>query len=337
MPFTGSEFLPASMLASITDIRVHAPNRALQAAQERRRRLELAPSGKLNLLAADHPGRRVTAAAGNPLAMADRGEYLARIVRVLMSAHVDGVMATMDVLEDLLLLQDLTREESGIAFLDGKVMVASLNRGGLAGTAWEMDDPMTGATPHTCAHWRLDGAKLLLRICDGDPGSLATIKATAQVVSEMNALPLPTFVEPLPVEKTESGYKVIKTPDALAKIAGVASALGDSSHMMWLKLPGCPNFEIVARATTLPILLLGGESSGDPRPFLRELSAAMRAGPTVRGALVGRNVMFPGEEDPLVIAEAVGLIIHEGQGVDAALEQAGGLRGRNMDYLAGKS
>jgi hypothetical protein len=336
MPFSGSEFLPASMLAKITDIRVHAPSRALQAAQERRKRLELTPSGKLNLLAADHPARRVTAAAGNPLAMADRGEYLARIARVLMSPHVDGVMATMDVLEDLLLLQDLAREGAGPAFLDGKVMLASLNRGGLAGTSWEMDDPMTGATPHTCAHWRLDGAKVLLRICDGDPGSLATLKATAQTVSEMNALSLPTFVEPLPVQKTESGYKVIKTAEALAKIAGVASALGDSSHMMWLKLPGCPDFEVVARSTTLPILILGGESSGDPRPFLAELSAAMQAGPSVRGALVGRNVMFPGEEDPLVIAEAVGLIVHQGESVEAALEEAGGLRGGDMGYLTGQ-
>jgi hypothetical protein len=335
MAFVGSDFLPPAMLASITDIRVHAPHRALQAAQERRRRLELAPSGKLNLLAADHPARRVTGTGGNPLAMADRGEYLARIVRILMSPRVDGVMASMDVLEDLLLLQDLAREASGPSFLDGKVLLASLNRGGLAGSVWEMDDPMTGAAPQTCAHWRLDGAKLLLRICDSDPGSLATLKAAAQAVSEMNALRLPTFVEPLPVERTDAGYKVIKTPEALARIAGVAAALGNSSHLVWLKLPACADFGVVARATTLPILLLGGESSGDPRPFLNELAAAMRAGSTVRGALVGRNVLFPGEEDPLVIAEAVGIIVHEGASADAALEQAAALRGSRLSFLRG--
>ena len=330
MSFVGSEFLPASLLAKLTDIRVHAPDRALQAAQERRRRLELAPSGKLNLLAADHPARRVTAAAGDPLAMANRGEFLARIVRILMSPFVDGVMATMDVLEDLLLLQDVRREAGGPAFLDGKVMIASLNRGGLAGTSWEMDDPMTGATPQTCAHWRLDGAKILLRLCDGDPRSLETLKASARAITEMNALRMPTFLEPLPVN---ADFKVIKTAEELAKITGVASALGDSSHLLWLKLPGCADFEIVARSTTLPILLLGGESSGDPRPFLNELATAMLAGPTVRGSLVGRNVLFPGEEDPLVIGHAVGLIVHQGTPVEAALEQARRRRAQDLDYL----
>jgi DhnA family fructose-bisphosphate aldolase class Ia len=336
MSFSATRFLAPALLAKITDIRVHAPARAGQAAQERRRRLELAPSGKLNILAADHPARRVTAAAGNPLAMADRGELLARIIRVLMSDRVDGVMATMDVLEDLLLLQDIVRESSGPAFLDGKVLLASINRGGLAGTVWEMDDPMTGATPQICSQWRLDGAKVLLRLCDNDPGSLATLRATAQLVNEMNALNLPTFVEPLPVQHTDTGFKVVKTAEALAKITGVAAALGNSSHLMWLKLPGCPGFETVARSTTLPILLLGGESSGDPRPFLKELAEAMASGPTVRGALVGRNVLFPGEEDPLVIAEAVGLIVHAGLDADAAIERAAALRGTGSGFLAGR-
>ena len=64
-------------------------------------------------------------------------------------------------------------------------------------------------------------------------------------------------------------------------------------------------YDVVARATTLPILLLGGESAGDPTPFLEELGSAMKAGPNVRGALVGRNVIFPGDDDPAVIAQAI--------------------------------
>jgi DhnA family fructose-bisphosphate aldolase class Ia len=119
----------------------------------------------------------------------------------------------------------------------------------------------------------------------------------------------------------------------LARIAGVASALGDSSHLLWLKLPACGSFEVVARSTTLPILLLGGESSGDPRPFLAELAAAMKSGPTVRGALVGRNVLFPGDEDPLVIAEAAGMIVHDALTVEDALQHAAQSRGTGMDYL----
>ena len=87
------------------------------------------------------------------------------------------------------------------------------------------------------------------------------------------------FLEPLPVAKTDTGWAVQKEAAALARIAGVASALGDSSRYLWLKLPYCAGYETVARATSLPILLLGGESAGDPAPFLSELASALQAGP----------------------------------------------------------
>ncbi len=321
--FDPQQFLPRRLVDKITDIRVTDPGLSLKVALERRRRPSLTTAGRLNILAADHPARRVTAAPGDALGMADRADLLSRIVRVLSSNLVDGVMATMDVLEELFLLHHILQESGQSGFLDGKVMLASINRGGLAGASWEMDDPMTGATPQVCADWGLDGAKLLLRLCDREPDSLKTMLACSNVVTRMNALGLPTFLEPLPVIKTEGGYKVTKTAEALAKIAGVSAALGDSSRLLWLKLPGCPNFEVVARSTTLPILLLGGESAGDAAPFLTELSMALEAGSNVRGALVGRNVLYPGEEDPLVAAESAGLIIHERLGVGQAMARAG--------------
>jgi hypothetical protein len=39
----------------------------------------------------------------------------------------------------------------------------------------------------------------------------------------------------------------------------------------------------------------------------------------VRGALVGRNVLYPGLEDPLVIAQAAGSIIHHNWTVERAM------------------
>jgi uncharacterized protein len=251
-----------------------------------------------------------------------------------MSELVDGVMATMDVLEDLLTLHDLMREAGGPPFLDEKLLVVSLNRGGLAQSAWEMDDPVSGPGPAVCAQWNLDGAKFLLRIADAEPGSLKTLLAASAAITELNAMRLPTFLEPLPVVKTENGYKVVKTPEALAKIAGVASALGDSSRYLWLKLPYCEGYEAVARATTLPILLLGGESAGDPRPFLTDVSRGLAAGANVRGALVGRNVIYPGGEDPLAVGEAVGGIVHHGWHVEQAVDVAVRVRGRDMDWLS---
>ncbi len=89
----------------------------------------------------------------------------------------------------------------------------------------------------------------------------------------------------------------------------------------------------VANATTLPILLLGGESAGDAAPFLRELSAGMSAGPNVRGALVGRNVLYPGAGDPLAVAEAAGGIVHNSWTVDDGLTHIETSGGRDINTL----
>jgi DhnA family fructose-bisphosphate aldolase class Ia len=332
--FSGKQFLSDALLARLTETRVNDPGFAWRAAAVRTRRERLAPSGKLNILAADHPARNVTKAGTEPLAMSDRRDYLARILRVLSSERVDGIMATMDILEDLLAIDGFLRAAGAPTLLDGRLLIGSLNRGGLAGSSWELDDPVTGATPASCQAWRLDGAKLLLRVDEREPASLKTLLACAQAINESNALGLPMFLEPLPVTKTEKGCVVVKTAEALARLAGVASALGDSSRYLWLKLPHCDGYESVARATTLPILLLGGESAGDPSPFLRQLGLAMAAGPNVRGALVGRNVLYPGDEDPLAMAEAAGGIVHQGWPVEEALQSMAAHRGRDMDRLS---
>jgi len=333
--FEPKQFFPATLMAQLTEIRVSDPERSLRVANERAQRQRLTVDGKLSILAADHPARRVTRVGGEPLRMADRHEYLARIMRVMMSDNVDGLLATMDILEDLLIIHDLMKQTHDAPFLDDKVLLASFNRGGLLGSSWEIDDPMSGPTAATCTQWKLDGAKILLRLCDGEPDSLKTLLATVRAITELNAAGLPMFLESLPVTKTADGYKIIKAADELARTAGAASALGDSSRYLWLKLPYCENYEKVAQATTLPILLLGGEPVGDATPFLRELEAGLKAGPNVRGALVGRNILYPGNDDPLAIIESVGGIIHQGWTIDEALEAQAVHRGRDMDWLAG--
>ena len=332
--FNDKEFLPVSVLERLTELRISDPRRATRIAQGRRRRPTLSSDGRLNILAADHPARRVTKVGDDTSRMADRHSYLARIVRVLQSDMIDGVMASMDILEDLLVLHSLFAEAGGPLLLDDRLLIASLNRGGLAGASWEMDDPITGPSAGTCAALKLDGAKLLLRICDAEPDSLRTLMYCARAITEMNSVGLPTFLEPLPVIKNNGGYRVLKTAEALAQIVGVASALGDSSNFLWLKLPYCNNYEAVAKATTLPILLLGGESVGDATPLLREIEAGLNSRSNVRGALVGRNVLYPGAEDPFVIAQAAGSIIHQGWNVERAVAAQDDWRGRELNAIA---
>jgi DhnA family fructose-bisphosphate aldolase class Ia len=331
--FKPETFIPDSLMARLTTIRVDHPEAAFRVSEVRVRREKLAPSGRLNILAADHPARRVLKVGDDPLAMADRRGYLARIARVLMADSIDGLMATMDVIEDLLIIEGLLLEARAPSLLNGKLLIGSLNRGGLAGTAWELDDPITGLTPAACSAWRLDGAKFLLRIADDDPGSLKTMLAAAQSISECSGLRLPMFLEPLPVTRSEGAWKVAKDAASLARIAGVASALGDSSSFMWLKMPYCAGYETVARSTSLPILLLGGESAGNPAHFLGELDSALKSGSNVRGALVGRNVLYPGAEDPYAMAFAVGGLIHGGWPVEQALASIERNRGANFDAL----
>lgn len=332
--FCSRRFLPDAFIARVCETRVSDPDYSLSAAAIRKRRTHPAPDGKLNILAADHPARQVTKVGENPLAMADRHDYLGRILRVLLSSNIDGLMATMDILEDLLAIDGFLREAGRAPLLDDKLLIASLNRGGLAGSCWELDDPITGPSPQACLAWRLDGVKLLMRVAGEEPASLKTMLDSARAITAANAARLPVFIEPLPVSKGEKGYTVVKTAEALARLAGVASALGDSSRYLWLKLPYCGGFEAVARATTLPILLLGGESAGSAAPFLEQLAGALAAGPNVRGALVGRNVLYPGDEDPLAMAAAAGGIIHDAWTVDQALDSLASNRGRDLDYFS---
>lgn len=296
--------LSNDVIQKLTDLRIRNPERAFELAQRRKRRDQLTTDGRLNIIACDHPARRVTNIGPDALAMADRAEYLGRMIRVLSATDAaDGIMASQDILEELLLLQDLTSEN----FLDNKLLIASLNRGGLAGARWEMDDPVTGPTPESAAEWNLDGVKVLLRICDSDPGSLKTIEYSAEAISRSNAVRLPMFLEPLPVDEH---FKVIKDAETLAKILGVASALGDSSRYLWLKLPVCESFELIAQSTTLPILLLGGEASGNSQGVLDQIRQTMENSHNVRGVMLGRNALFPVNGDPLAFCRQMHDVIH---------------------------
>jgi hypothetical protein len=332
--FDLESFFPKSLFEAITEVRLRRPEVVAEEAAKRRRRDVLAPDGRLTILAADHPARRVTNVGGDPVAMGDRHQYLGRVLRVISGDEFDGVMGPTDIIEELFIVSFLVREAGGPPFLDGKVILGCMNRGGLAGTVFEMDDRFTSFTGDSIAALRLDASKIMFRLADNDPGSLDTIEACAEEITELNALGITTFLEPLAVQKTEGKWKTLKESTALIKIVGVASALGDSSLRLWLKIPYCDHFDQVARATTLPILMLGGEAAGDPTGILEEFAAGMKAGSNVRGALVGRNVLFPGDDDPLATAMAVQRIVHDGASAGEAIDHLMQSRGRNSDRFS---
>jgi DhnA family fructose-bisphosphate aldolase class Ia len=300
----------ANHLLEITRIRIETPQLGKALAQKRKLRDSMTEDGRLNVIAADHPARRVVQAGGAPMAMANRLDYLGRIAEILIADAADGVMATMDILEELIILSHLVEEHGGKSFVDDKLLIASLNRGGLSKTAWELDDPITGATPATCADWNLDGAKMLLRIDDQDPNSLKTMIYCVEAINNLLHLDLPMFLEPLPIVREKDGLRVKKDAESLALIAGVASALGESSSRLWLKLPYCENFDIVAQSTTLPILLLGGDRQ-DGNKFLNDIKNALSSAPNVCGTMVGRNVLYSTERSHVSMAAEINSLVHK--------------------------
>jgi hypothetical protein len=55
--------------------------------------------------------------------MGNRYDFLGRILRVVTSPEIDGVMGTTDIIEDLLIVDQLFIERGGRSFLDNKILL----------------------------------------------------------------------------------------------------------------------------------------------------------------------------------------------------------------------
>lgn len=305
----------------------------MRQAQARKRRTRLTIDGKLSILAADHPARGVTVLGNDPFKMGNRQEYLGRILRVLIATDFDGFMSTADMIEDLLIIDYLVQQGGGPSILDGKVLIGCMQRGGVAGVKGEIDDRFGSYSAESIARFNLDGGKMLIRFVPDDERTLNTIDYCARAVTDLNRYNLTPFIEPLRMDYVNGQWVDKNNADELVKLAGVLGGLGDASHRTWLKIPYCDEFHRVTMATTLPILMLGGPSKEDPRSTYQDFAAAMATRANVRGAMVGRNVSFPGPEDPAAAAQAINDIIHRGLSAEEAVEVTMASRDREMDFL----
>jgi hypothetical protein len=302
--------LSEDLIGKLTDLRVEGGAQVHEHAARRQRREKLTADGKLVILAADHPARMVTAVGDDPLAMGDRADYLGRIIHVLQSGFVDGLMGTPDILEEALAVDWIQCQAGGDSFLDGKLLVGCMNRGGLAGCSFEMEDTFTAFTAPQMVSLGVDGAKMMLRLEPLEAASGRTITACARAINDCLDCGLTVFLEPLMVRFEGGRYEVDRSREAMVRICGVASALGKSSWKTWLKLPFSVDYPRIVNSTTCPVLMLGGPSTGHPEVLIEEFTAGMRAGENVRGALVGRNLLYPGDADPAQVAAAVWTVVH---------------------------
>ena len=277
----------------LTDVRVSEPGRIATALAGRKRRERITNDGAIFIVAADHTARGMIGVPGQPRAMANRRLMLERLVTALDNPRVDGVLASTDIIEDLVLL----------GALDDRVAVGTMNRGGLAGATWELDDRFTAYDTEHLVAANLDAGKMLLRIDYDDRGTVPTLEACAQAVVDLNDRGLMAMVEPIPYRQDDAGHAIWNDdPDALLKAVGVCAALGGSSAYTWLKIQATADIASVAAATTQPLLILGGAPGPDPEATFASWENAL-AQPTVRGLVVGRALLYPPDGD---VESAVG-------------------------------
>ena len=286
------------LLARLTHIRARDPG-AIQRALAQRRRRALMERGAVFLIAADHPARGVLRVGSDSMAMADRGELLARLMVALERPGVDGLLGTADIVEDLALL----------GALDGKVVFGSMNRGGLSGSRFELDDRFTAYTVEGIVAAGLDGGKMMARVAD-QPEALLTLAACSRAIDGLSARKLPAMIEVFASEVEEGRVRNRADAESLIRAVAVVSGLGATSAYTWLKLPVVDDLEQVLRTTSLPTLLLGGDPGEDGKRPYANWKRAM-AIPQVRGLVAGRTLLYPPDGDVARAVDAAAAIVAE--------------------------
>src|SRR4051794_34812741 len=282
-PTSSSRCAPPAVpdIASLVQTRLQHPEAIADATAARER--PAWPPSKLMMIAADHTARGMIEAGGRP--MTDRGDLLDRLLVALSRPGVNGVLGTPDILEDLLLL----------GALDGKVVFGSMNRGGIAGATWTIDDRFTAYDAAAIEAFDFEGGKLLLRIDPADERTPRTLEACAHAVSDLAARRRIAMVEP---------FWSDSSPEGAMRAISIAAALGTTSAYTWLKVPIVDEMERVMAATTLPTLVLGGGGPADFEAWGRAL-----AQPTALRLVIGRSLLYPAADDGAqAVDTAAGLV-----------------------------
>lgn len=295
----GASLLQPADFDRLRDLRAFRPQGVREALRDRARRDILRGDGRLFIVAADHPARGALAVGANPTAMADRYDLLDRLAIALSRPGVDGVLGTPDIVDDL----------AALRLLDDKVVVGSMNRGGLRGAAFEMDDRYTAYDVAGMAASGIDFAKTLVRVNLADPGTAATLEATAHAVTAAAEAGLPIMLEPF--MSTWQNGRIVNdlSTDAVILSIAIAAGLGADSSYTWMKLPVVDEMERVMAATTMPTLLLGGDPGVHPDETFAAWEGAL-ALPGVRGLTVGRTLLYPPDDDVAAAVDTAARLVH---------------------------
>jgi len=240
------------------------------------------------LLAADHRARGV-------LTVERYQDYLDALRAALPYCH--GILASTQPLADLV---------AGGAVGPGQRTYLSVNRTGLAGSVFELDDRLV-APLELATGAGYTGIKLMTRIDLTDPASAGGLELLGQVLAAARRLGLEALIEPLSwkngeIDRSTGGivYAAVVAHDLGAPLIKVPVP-GDAK-------PGSARIEAVRRVVDsvgVPVLFLGGPVRAERSILLAELADAMAGG--AAGVAIGRGVYQ--DPDPVVMAKLVADVV----------------------------
>jgi len=256
------------------------------------------------ILAADHRARGV-------MTVERYGDYLAALELAL--PHCDGILASVQPMGDL--------ARSG-ALAERHRTYLSINRTGLAGTAFELDDRLVASVERAAAEgWT--GVKHMTRIDRSDPASAGALELLGRVLESARAAGLEALVESV----VWRDGAMARDADSVVFAAVVAHDMGAPVLKVPVPeaAPGEPRVSAVARVVAsvgVPVLFLGGPRDADRsddesrQAVLDEVHDVMAGGGA--GMAIGRTVYQ--DPDPAGMARQMASIVHGGAraGIDTA-------------------
>jgi DhnA family fructose-bisphosphate aldolase class Ia len=236
------------------------------------------------ILAADHRARAVVTTE-------NWAEFFGSLALALPSC--DGILATAQPLAGLAAAGHLTALHR---------TYLSLNRTGLAGSVFELDDRLVASVPRAAAEgW--SGVKHMTRIDMDDAITAAALELLGQVLEQSKEAGLEALVEPLAWE----GGRIRRDTDAIVLASIIAHDMGAPVIKVPVPTaaPGAERQRAVARVVDsvgVPVLFLGGPRTAAGRDaVLDEVRDVMDGGGA--GMAMGRTIYQ--DPDP---AEAAGLV-----------------------------
>ncbi len=241
------------------------------------------------ILAADHRARGV-------ITVEPYRAYLAALTAAL--PHADGILASAQPLGDLARCGAL--EPRHKTYL-------SINRTGLAGSVFELDDRLVASVERAAVDgWT--GIKHMVRIDRSDPHTAPALELLGRVLEDARAAGLEALIESVPWHHGRMGHDV----DDIVLAAVIAHDMG--SPMLKVPIPsvaaGAARVDAVARIVAsvgVPVLFLGGPRRADAagaagrEAVLAEVRDVMQGG--AAGVAVGRVVIE--DPDPTLMAALI--------------------------------